>query len=322
MKVINEAHGEDWSIYNADCVSFASGMPDNSIGLSVYSPPFANLYIYGDSVADMGNCANDQEFFDQYRFLIREKLRVTIPGRLTAIHCKDLPAYYGRDGYSGLKDFPGEIIRAHEAEGWNFHSRVTIWKCPVTERERTNNHGLLHKSIMKDQSMVRQGMADYMIIMRKPPIEGLVSDDPVARGGLSHYEGLPECDPRVEGSYHPSKYSRNKVASIDSINIWRRYAEPVWWDINQQEVLNFKVARSDKDEKHICPLQLGVIRRCIQLWSNPGDVVFSPFTGIGSEGVCSVEMGRKFIGTELKPEYFNQAVGFLNAAEEQERSLF
>lgn len=270
----------------------------------------------------MGNCKNDEEFFEQYKFLIREKLRVTVPGRLTVIHCKDLPAYYGSDGYSGLRDFPGAIIRAHEECGWNYHSRVTIWKCPVTERERTNNNGLLHKSILSDQSMVRQGMADFLIVMRKPPVDGLKSEKPISRGGLSHYEGLENCDPRVEGSYHPSKYSRNKVASVDSINIWRRYAEPVWWDINQQDVLNFKIARSDQDEKHICPLQLGVIRRALQLWSNPGDLVFSPFTGIGSEGVCSLEMGRKFIGTELKKEYYNQAIAFFKEQLEKERSLF
>jgi DNA modification methylase len=322
VNVLNEAHGKDWSIYNADCVDFASQLPDNCIDFTVYSPPFANLYIYGDSVADMGNCANNDEFFDQYRFMIREKFRVTVPGRLTAIHCKDLPAYFGSDGYSGLKDFPGEIIRAHEAEGWKFHSRITIWKCPVTERERTNNNGLLHKTIKRDQSQNRQGMADYMIIMRKPGTDGLMSDKPIENGGLKEYEGLPECDPRVEGSYHPSKYARKKVAADDSINIWRRYAEPVWWDINQQDVLNFKIATTDKDAKHICPLQLGVIRRSLQMWSLKGDTVWSPFTGIGSEGVCSIEMGRKFIGTELKPEYFEHAKGYISAAEEKGKELF
>lgn len=317
MNVLNQASGESWNLYNSDCVELCSSLPDNSIDLSVYSPPFANLYIYSDSVADMGNCANTDEFFDQYKFLIREKLRATVPGRLTVIHCKDLPAYFGSDGYAGLRDFPGAIIRAHEEIGWNFHSRVTIWKCPVTERERTNNNGLLHKSVLSDQSQLRQGMADYLIVMRKPPTEGLKSDKPISRGGFAGYIGTEESDPRIEGSFHPSKYSRNAVAKVDSINVWRRYAEPVWWDINQQDVLNFKIAKTGKDEKHICPLQLGVIRRSIQLWSNPGDVVFSPFTGIGSEGVCAVEMGRRFIGSELKPEYFEHAKGFLSAASAQ-----
>lgn len=321
-KVLNEAHGDNWSLYNADCVSFAEGLPDDSVDLSIYSPPFANLYIYGDSVADMGNCGDDREFFEQYRFMIAEKLRVTVPGRLTVIHCKDLPAYFGADGYAGLKDFPGEIIRAHEAEGWNFHSRVTIWKCPVTERERTNNNGLLHKSVLRDQSQLRQGMADYLIVMRKPSVEGLMSDKPISTNGFQEYIGTNEADPRKRGSYHPSKYARKKVASVESINIWRRYAEPVWWDINQQDVLNFKVAKTDQDEKHICPLQLGVIRRALQLWSMEGETVLSPFTGIGSEGVCAIQAGRKFIGTELKPEYFGHAKSFLELAEMEIETLF
>lgn len=314
---------DHYSVYNADCVDIAQKLPDASVDLSVYSPPFVNLYIYSDSVADMGNCLNDDEFFQQYKFLIREKFRITKPGRLTAIHCKDLPAYHGRDGYSGLVDFPGGIIRAHEEEGWKFHSRITIWKCPVTERERTNNNGLLHKTIKRDQSQVRQGMADYLIIMRKPPSDGgLLADEPISRGGLHDYHGLEDCDPRVEGSYHPSKYSRNKVASDDSINIWRRYAEPVWWDINQQNVLNFKVATESQDEKHICPLQLDVIRRAIQLWSMPGDTVYSPFTGIGSEGVVSIQEGRKFIGTELKEAYFKRAIDFIDRAIVDKNSQF
>ena len=321
-KVINESHGKDWSLYHSDCVEFAKQLPDNCIDLTVYSPPFSNLYIYGDSVADMGNCKNDDEFFEQYMFLIREKLRVTVPGRITAIHCKDLPAYFGRDGYAGLKDFPGRIIKAHEEAGWHYHSRVTIWKCPVTERERTNNNGLLHKTIKRDQSQVRQGMPDYMIIMRKPATDGMDSDKPISAGGLSEYHGMETADPRKQGSYHPSKYSRTRVASDDSINIWRRYAEPVWWDINQQDVLNHKIARSDKDEKHICPLQLGVIRRCVQLWSMDGEKVWSPFTGVGSEGVVSVNMGRRFIGTELKSEYFEQARLFLEQAESEKGGLF
>lgn len=319
--ILSQAEGENWTLFHSDCVTFAEGLPEASVDFSIYSPPFANLYIYSDSIADMGNCANENEFFAQYRYLIAELFRATVPGRLTAVHCKDLPAYFGADGYAGLKDFPGAIIRAHEEAGWNFHSRVTIWKCPVTERERTNNNGLLHKSVLRDQSQLRQGMADFLIVMRKPPLDGLVSSKPISRGGFKDYIGTAEADPRVEGSFHPSKYSRTSVASDDSINVWRRYAEPVWWDIDQQDVLNFKIARSAKDEKHICPLQLGVIRRAIQLWSNPGDVVFSPFTGIGSEGVCSVEMGRKFIGTELKEEYFNHARGFLEAASAQPELL-
>ena len=319
---MKERKEKNWAVYNCDCVNLASSMPEASVDFSVYSPPFANLYIYSDSSADMGNCRDDAQFFEQYRYLIRELYRVTVPGRLTAIHCKDLPAYFGRDGYSGLKDFPGEIIRAHEAEGWTFHSRVTIWKCPVTERERTNNNGLLHKTIKRDRSQVRQGMADYLIVMRKIGSDGLTSDKPIESVGLTEYYGDSECDPRVGNSYHPSPYSRNKIASDNSINIWRRYAEPVWWDIDQTDVLNFKIAKDSQDEKHICPLQLGVIRRAIQLWSAPNDVVFSPFTGIGSEGVVALESGRRFIGSELKEAYFNHACGFLEGAEASASQLF
>lgn len=297
-----------YHIYNGDCVEVASQLEANSIHLSVYSPPFAGLYIYSDSERDMGNCKTDQEFLDHYKFLAKELHRITIPGRLCVIHCKDLPAYHHRDGYAGLKDFPGDIIKVHESVGWSFHSRVTIWKCPVVERERTNNNGLLHKTILRDRSQVRQGMADYLIVMRKTPLSSILSDIPVSNEkGLDSYVGLDECDPRKQGSFHPSQYARKSVASNDSINIWRRYAEPVWWDINQQNVLNGKIAREDRDEKHICPLQLDVIQRSVELWSNPGEIVFSPFMGIGSEGFVSINSGRKFVGVELKEAYFNHA---------------
>lgn len=323
MKSITNEH---FSIYHADCVDVASQLPADSIGLTVYSPPFAELYIYSDSIADMGNCRNTAEFIEQYRYLVRELLRATIPGRLSVVHCKDLPAYFGSDGYAGLKDFPGAIVRVHEEEGWHFHSRVTIWKCPVTERERTNNNGLLHKTVKRDQSQLRQGMADYLLVFRKTPEGTMESAEPVNRPdapspGFQGYVGIPEADPREEGSYHPSPFARKKVAEDDSINIWRRYAEPVWWDINQQDVLNGKIARSDLDEKHICPLQLGVIRRAVQLWSNPGDTVMSPFMGVGSEGVVSVGMGRRFIGAELKEAYFDHAAEFLRAEVEKPEQL-
>jgi DNA modification methylase len=309
MKCINQAGGDNWTMFNGDCVEIMKGIPDNSVGLSIDSPPFVGLYIYSDSDRDMGNCGSWDEFFQHYRYAIKENYRITMPGRLSVIHCKDLPAYFHRDGYAGLKDFPGEIIKAHEAEGWCYHSRVTIWKCPVVERERTNNNGLLHKTVLRDRSQLRQGMADYLIIMRKVPASTLESLEPVGRGeGFKKYIGIDECDPRKEGSFHPSPFARKRVASDDSINVWRRYAEPVWWDINQQNVLNSKIARDEKDEKHICPLQLDVIARAIQIWSNPGDVVFSKFAGVGSEGYEAVKAGRKFIGAELKPAYFRQAV--------------
>lgn len=319
---MKEHQTDHYHTYNADCVDVVSSLPEGSIHLSVYSPPFAGLYIYSDSERDMGNCASDEEFFKHYSFLAKELYRVTMPGRCCVVHCKDLPAYFHRDGFSGLKDFPGEILRVHSAAGWDYHSRVTIWKCPVVERERTNNNGLLHKTVLRDRSQLRQGMADFLIVLRKTPEAELMSEEPVTEeGGFQEFHGEPECDPRKAGSFHPSPYARKTVATNDSINIWRRYAEPVWWDVNQQDVLNAKLAREDRDEKHICPLQLGVIRRAVQLWSNPGDVVLSPFMGIGSEGYVALQEGRRFVGVELKPSYYKQAVANLTGAAKQE-SLF
>jgi len=287
-KVLDQAHGENWSIYNADCVSFAEGIPANSIDLSVYSPPFANLYIYGDSVADMGNCADDEQFFEQYRFLIAEKLRITKPGRISCVHCMDLPTSKTMHGYIGRRDFSGEIIRAHIDEGWIYHCRVTVWKDPVVEMQRTKALGLLHKQIKKDSCRSRMGNPDYLLVFYKP------GDNP-----------------------EPVTHT-NEDFPVDQ---WQQWASPVWMDINQTNVLNKKGARDEKDEKHICPLQLDFIQRCLVLWSNPGDTVFSPFTGIGSEGYMSVKHGRKFIGTELKPSYFKQAAQNIAAAESEKEVL-
>ncbi len=271
----------------------------------------------------MGNCQSNEEFLRHYEFLIAEMYRVTVPGRLCAIHVKDLPLYKNRDGAAGLIDFPGMCIQSFEACGWTFHSRVTIWKCPVTERERTNNHGLLHKTIKRDSSAVRQGMADYLLVFRKNDGESLLSSKPVERKvGLTRYVGDPQFDPRTT-DYHPSPYARTgkpdrRFEAIDNedegewiadetqsaIVVWRRYAEPVWWDIDQTDVLNYKPARESEDEKHICPLQMGVIERAIHLWTNPGDVVFTPFAGIASEVVGAIRQGRKGLGIELKESYW------------------
>ena len=311
---IDFQEGADWAVYRGDCCEITAGLPDDSLGLSVYSPPFVGLYIYSDSERDLGNCQTWDEFFDHYGYLLGEQLRATIPGRLSVVHCKDLPAYHNRDGYAGLQDFPGRIVRAHESAGWVFHSRITIWKCPVVERERTNNNGLLHKTVKRDRSQLRQGMADYLLCFRKNPAADMLSAAPVgSEEGFEYYVGSSYGDPRTRGG-HPSPYARKSPASDDSINIWRRYAEPVWWDINQQDVLNAKVARDDRDEKHICPLQLDVIERAVHIWSNPGDTVYSPFAGIGSEGVASINQGRKFVGAELKGSYFKQACSHLAEA--------
>lgn len=325
MNVLDEKHGENWTMYNGDCVAVASQLPENSVDFCIHSPPFANLYIYSESEADMGNCASTEEFIAHYEFLIKELHRITVTGRLCVVHCKDLPKYANRDDTTGLFDFPGDIIRAFERNGWSFHSRCTIWKCPVVERERTNNNGLLHKTIKRDSSQVRQGMADYLLAFRKPPIGTLMSDKPITRpNGISDYVGTE--DPRIgDQPPHPSPYSRTPSAD-PALAIWQRYAEPVWWDIDQMDVLNYKHARDDRDERHICPLQLGVIERAIALWSDVGDVVLSPFAGIGSEGVGALRQARKFVGIELKPSYFSAACRYLTsheaASKVKERTLF
>lgn len=266
MEVNNrKTSSKTWEMIHGDCVEETRKLPDNHLHFSIYSPPFCNLYIYSDSLRDMGNATDDEEFFKHYDYLLPELLRATMPGRLTAVHCKDLPLYRGRDGSAGLKDFPGEIVRRHEKAGWTFHSRVTIWKCPVTERERTNNNGLLHKTVLRDSSQIRQGMADYLLVFRKPTEEDNLSSEPITRPcGFDQYIGDPDLNP-LESDYHPSPYARTgtanqwhetptseQIAIKQSINIWRRYAEPVWWDINQKDVLNVKIARDDRDEKHIC----------------------------------------------------------------------
>ena len=321
MNVIDQKSGDLWQMYNGDCCEVLRGLPTDSIDYCIHSPPFSNLYIYSDSENDMGNCANDAEFLSHYQFAIGELFRVMVPGRLVSIHVKDLPKYANVWGTTGLIDFPGACIQEFELAGFVFHSRVTIWKCPVTERERTNNNGLLHKTIKRDSSQVRQGMADYLITFRKPPGNGsLMSAKPVIRpNGFQRYIG--DCQDLSNVS-HPSKYCRKgdkKREGADdlSVQVWRRYAEPVWWDVDQTDVLNFKMATSADDEKHICPLQLGLIERAVELWTSPGDVVLSPFAGIGSEGVGAIRLGRKFVGVELKSEYFNWACKFLNTEEKK-----
>jgi DNA modification methylase len=278
IQVFAQEQGDGWQLYNGDCVQVARGLPDDSVGLAVFSPPFASLYTYGPSERDMGNCANDAEFIEHYSFLLKELYRILRPGRLAAVHCKDLVNYANSSGRAGLRDFPGEIIRAHERAGFTFHSRVTVWKCPVTEMQRTKAHGLLYKQLRTDSSFSRQGLAEYVLLFRKWAEEG----QEVAP--VTHTEADFPLDQ------------------------WQEWASPVWMNIDQTDVLNVEQARSDRDEKHMCPLQLDLIERCVKLWSNPGDVVFSPFAGIGSEGYVALRAGRKYCGIELKPEYFKHAV--------------
>jgi DNA modification methylase len=289
VSVAAQAEGRDWCLYQGDCVPIISDMPESSVGFSVYSPPFASLYTYSDSDADMGNCRDHDEFFEQYAFMLRQLYRVTKPGRLTSVHCMIMPTSKVRDGVIGLTDFPGRIIAAHEAAGWIYHSDVVIWKDPVTAMQRTKALGLLWKQIQKDSCMSRMGLPDRVVTFRKPG-----------------------------DNAEPVGHSKAEFP----VDQWQRWASPVWTDINPSDTLQYQSAREEKDERHICPLQLEVIRRCIRLWSNRGDIVLSPFAGIGSELYVALQEGRRAIGAELKPSYFRQAVANLHAVERRTGDLF
>ena len=289
MNCIDQVVTEQYAAYHGDCVDVLKGLPDESIGYSIFSPPFASLYTYSNSPRDMGNVRNDAEFFEQLDYLIVELKRVMKPGRNVSFHCMDMPASKERDGYIGLKDFPGDLLRAFQRHGFIFHAKATIWKDPVTAMTRTKALGLLHKSIRERSEMTRMGIPDYLITVRAPG----VSEEHVTH-----------------------------TAEEFPVEVWQKVASPVWMDINQSDTLQYMSAREHDDERHICPLQLGVIRRGLMLWTNPGDIVLSPFMGIGSEGFVALEMGRKFIGAELKASYFHQAVGNLAAAVAKTADLF
>ncbi len=280
--VIDQNVGENFAMYMGDCVEVMAGIPSDSIHYSVFSPPFASLYTYSSSMRDMGNCKNHAEFFEHYAFLATELMRVTKPGRLVSMHCMLLPTTKTRDGFIGLTDFRGDLIRCMQREGFVFHSEVVIWKDPVTAMQRTKALGLLHKQLKKDSCMSRQGIPDYVVTMRK---DG-VNDEPVSHTN----ESFP-------------------------VSVWQKYASPIWDDIRPNDTLQFRSAREHNDERHICPLQLDVIRRALKLWTNEGDTVLSPFAGIGSEGYVSLEMGRRFVGIELKESYYKQAVRNLSSVD-------
>jgi DNA modification methylase len=286
---INTAIGDGWEMHHGDCVRVARKIKDESIDFSVFSPPFADLFTYSDDPQDMGNCFDLDEFRGHFEILIAEMLRIMKPGRIVAVHCVELLATKWKDGHGGGKDFPGEIIRMFWKHGFIQHSpRITIWKSPVTEMQRTKAHGLLYKTLKADSCDSRVGCADYLLIFKKPG----ENPKPVTK--------------------NPDKYP---------VDWWQEVASPVWMTVDQGRVLNKGGARDHADERHICPLQLDVIERAVELWSNEGDIVYSPFTGIGSEGVGALELGRRFIGSELKESYFNQAVQNLKNAKSQ-LSLF
>jgi superfamily II DNA or RNA helicase len=280
----SRAAGANWTIHLGDCVDVVRGIEDGSIDYSIFSPPFASLYTYTNSDRDMGNCRDETEFYQHFVYLVRELYRVIKPGRLLSFHCMNLPASKTHDGYIGIKDFRGDLIRMFQEAGFIFHSEVCIWKDPVTAMQRTKAIGLLYKQLKKDSALSRQGIPDYLVTMRKPG----VNPDPITKD--------------------PADFP---------VDLWQRYASPVWFDINQSNTLQKESAREQKDEKHICPLQIDVIERAVDLWTNAGDLVLSPFTGIGSEGFVSVQMGRRFVGAELKQSYYKQAVANLERAERE-----
>jgi DNA methylase len=299
IKVVDQNITDDYALYLGDSTEVTKGIKDNSIHFSVSSIPFATLYVYSNSERDMGNCRTYEEFFNHFRFLLKEWYRITMQGRLVAIHCFNLPTLKQKDGIIGLRDFRGDIIRAFTAVGFIYHSEVCIWKDPVTAMQRTKALGLLHKQLKKDSCMSRQGIPDYLVVMRKP------GDNPER---VTHTD---ESSP---------------------VYVWQRYASPIWvtigqpekdinggflqvtGDVNPSNTLQRESAREERDERHICPLQLQVIDRSIDLWTNPGDIVFDPFGGIGSSGYCAVHKGRKAIMCELKESYYKQMVANMRRA--------
>ncbi|MEG0999131.1 MAG: DNA methyltransferase [Clostridiales bacterium] len=310
MNVLNQRIEEFYSLYHGDSCEVLKGIPDNSIHYSIFSPPFASLYTYSNSARDMGNSKGDDEFYTHFKYLINELFRVIVTGRLVSFHCMDIPAMKSRDGFIGVKDFPGQLIKMFQDAGFIYHSRVTIWKDPLVEATRTHALGLLHKQIVKDSSMCRQGLPDYIITMRKPG-ENL---EPIShKEGFQMFFGEDEPEaPKVERETpNPEKYVNHKKYNenpVYSHQVWRKYASPVWMDIRQSNTLTKNGARDEKDERHICPLQLDVIARCLSLWTNPGDIVLDPFAGIGSTNYIALRMDRRTIGIELKESYYNQAV--------------
>lgn len=275
--------GKNYALYNGDSAEILKMLPDNSTHYIIYSPPFQSLYVYSNSDRDLGNCRTPAEFYEQFRFIGKELYRTLMPGRLMSFHCMNLPTSKERDGFIGIRDFRGELIRFFEELGFIYHSEVVIWKDPVTAMQRTKALGLLHKQLKKDSCMSRQGIPDYLVTMRKP------GDNPER---VTH---------------------TNETFPVKQ---WQHYASPVWMDINPSDTLQYRSARENEDERHICPLQLPVIQRGIELWTNPGDVVLTPFMGIGSEAYMAVKMGRKAVGIELKDSYYRQAVANVKSVAE------
>lgn len=300
MAILDQTITDDYAIYNGDCMEVLPTMPDGSIHLSVYSPPFCGLYQYSSSDRDLSNCAGYDDFFEQYAFIVEEIHRATMPGRLTGVHCMDVPT--GNTGHDSLMDFPGDIIRLHKRLGFDYVARYHVWKEPLAVRNRTMVKALAHKSIVDDSSRCTVASADYLLMFRKR------GDNPVPiahPNGLMFYAGerqIPAELMRYRG------WTGNQIENRFSHWIWRQYASAFWDDVRIDRVLPYREARDQEDEKHVHPLQLDVIDRCLTLWSNPRETVFTPFMGVGSEVFSAVQNGRRGVGVELKPSYYRQAV--------------
>jgi DNA modification methylase len=322
MSVKDQVITDQYAIYNGDCIEVMQSLPDQSVDISVYSPPFCGLFQYSSSERDLSNCRTYQEFFDHYEYVVREIYRLTPPGRLTGVHCMDVP----RDGANaggGLVDFPGDIIRLHEKLGFRYCARYSVWKEPLGVRNRTMAKGLAHKQIVDDSSLCDVASADYLLMFRKKGENRVPIAHPV---GLMSYAGerpIPDELKKYRG--WTGKQTENRYSHW----IWRQYASAFWDDIRISRVLPYKNCREPDDERHMHPLQLDVIERAVVLWSNPGETLLTPFLGVGSEAYGAVINGRRAIGTELKPAYFRQAVKNMKAAsenqnvvEEAEESLY
>lgn len=331
MQVNNQYVSDRVSLYNGDSCELIKNIPASSIHYSIFSPPFASLYTYSNSDRDLGNCRTHSEFYEHFQFIVQELYRVLMSGRLVSFHCMNLPTSKERDGYIGITDFRGLLIKMFQDAGFIYHSEVCIWKDPVIAMQRTKALGLLHKQIKKDSCMSRQGIADYLVTMRKPG----VNEEPVwhygneieagKKNGIESItkvyktaDNIEDFDEKEELEEQLSGDVKNRIFPVD---LWQKYASPIWTDINPSDTLQGRSAREEKDERHICPLQLQVIERAINLWTNPNDIVFSPFLGIGSECYQALKMGRRGVGIELKESYFNQAVANCKAIENEKEQM-
>lgn len=304
LKAIDKKITDEYAIYHGDSCEIMQGIPDNKIDFSIHSPPFVGLYKFSNSDRDISNSEGDA-FFTHYGFIAKELLRTTKPGRLASVHVMQLPTSKTRDGHIGMRDFRGEVVNLFQSHGWIFSSEVCIWKDPVVAQQRTKSIRLLHNQVCKDSAISGQGLADYIVTFRKPG-ENLEPIKNKKHNRFEYYIGEGLAPEPIESKLW--RMNEDEAKKWHSIEVWQRYASPVWTDINQSRTLQYRNAKDDKDEQHISPLQLDVIERCIHLWSNPGDIVFTPFMGIGSEVYGAVELGRKGLGIELKSSYYQQAV--------------